>query len=134
MLALELPRASPEDRDVALRAMANTLACALDESLIGRVGNFAWRDACLHGAPEPLQAVPSNRYDRAALHLWHMVCEPSRVELGAEEAQNLHDLLDDCLKIASRLHGGKLRAMMEESVWRRVRDNIGQLLRARARA
>lgn len=133
MASISLPT-GPDDRDNALRAMANTLACALDEALLARVGGFAWRSAVLHGAPEPLQAVPSNRYDRAALHLWHLVGEPERIELEEEEAQGLHDLLDDCLKVASRLHGGRLRSMMAESAWRRLRDALGAILRAGAPA
>lgn len=122
----------PEDRENALRAMANTLACALDEALLARVGDFAWRDAQVHGAPQLPTAVPSNRYDRAALHLWHMVCEPEHVDVDAAEAQEIYDLLDDCLKAASRIGGGNLRAMMQESTWSRLRDAIGDSLRQTA--
>lgn len=126
MLSLSLPKWDSAHRELALNALANTLACALDETLIRRVGGFQWQNAQVHGAPPPLQSVPSNRYDRSALHLWHTVCEPDEVDMPSEEAQALADLLDDCMKVASRLHGGQLWPMMQESVWRMLRDQLQQ--------
>jgi hypothetical protein len=124
MLSLELPLLGPAEHELALNALANTLACALDEALIARVGGFAWQEANVEGQPEPPGSVPSNRYDRAALHLFVQVCSPRRIEMPPAEAQRLLDLLDDCLKVASRLHGGRLWPMMQESVWRRLRDTL----------
>ena len=130
MLALELPPLGPAERELALNALANTLACALDEALLARVGGFAWQGAQPEGQPQPPESVPFNRYDRAALHLYLQVCAPRRILLPQDEAQRLSDLLDDCMKVASRLHGGRLWPMMQESVWRRLRDTLQRMLAA----
>ncbi|MDA8346686.1 MAG: hypothetical protein M0Z66_14635 [Thermaerobacter sp.] len=124
MLTLELPPLGPAEQELALNALANTLACALDEALLSRVGGFLWQDAQIEDQPDPPGAVPSNRYDRAALHLYVQICTPRRIIMPREEAQHLMDLLDDCLKVASRLHGGRLWPMMQESIWRRLRDTL----------
>jgi len=134
MLSLRVPPAGPDDQELACNALANTLACSLDEALLRRVGTFAW-DRATVAAPAPaLQAMPSNRYDRAAAHLWHEVLGPSGLRLGRDDAQALLNLLDDCFKIASRLHGGRLWPMMQSSVWRTLRDQIQDELGAAAEA
>ena len=130
MLSLVLPPLGPAEQELALNGLANTLACALDEALLARVGGFLWRNAQIEGQPEPPGAVPSNRYDRAAMHLYTEVCTPRRIVMPRDDAQHLMDLLDDTLKVASRLHGGRLWPMMQESIWRRLRDNLREQLAA----
>ncbi len=132
MLSLELPPLGPAEQELALNALANTLACALDEALLARVGSFLWQGVQIEGQPEPPGAVPSNRYDRAALHLFVQVCTPRRITMPPAEAQRLADLLDDCLKVASRLHGGRLWPMMQQSIWRRLRDLVQEQIAAGA--
>ena len=134
MFTLHLPDIGPDDQELACNALANTLACSLDEALLGRVGEFSWRGAEAGDPAAPLHAVPSNRYDRAALHLWHEVLAPRELAVPPYEAQALADLLDDCFKVASRLHGGRLWPMMQASVWRSLRDRLQEDLKAAAGA
>ncbi len=134
MFTLHLPELGPDERELACNALANTLACSLDESLLSRVGEFAWADATVENPAPALHAVPSNRYDRAALHLWHEVMEPRGVSTSRREAQALLNLLDDCFKVASRLHGGKLWPMMQASIWRSLRDQLQHDLQTAANA
>ncbi len=134
MFTLRLPDTGPDDQELACNALANTLACSLDEALLGRVGEFHWDRATAERSAPPLQAMPSNRYDRAALHLWHEILGPRGVKMSPDEAQTLLDLLDDCFKIASRLHGGKLWPMMQASIWRGLRDGLQHDLEAAANA
>ena len=124
MFSLNLPDVGPDGQELACNALANTLACSLDEALLGRVGGFALSYASAEQPVAPLASVPSNRYDRAALHLWHEVLAPQGLHIRPDEAQALLDLLDDCFKVASRLHGGKLWPMMQASVWRALRDRL----------
>jgi len=132
MFTLRLPDTGPDDQELACNAVANTLACSLDEALLSRVGEFHWDAATAEGSAPPLQAMPSNRYDRAALHLWHEVFGPRVIKMPRGEAQTLLDLLDDCYKVASRLHGGKLWPMMQASIWRGLRDELQHDLQAAA--
>ncbi len=134
MFMLRLPDFGPDERELACNALANTLACSLDETLLSRVGEFAWIDATVESPAPALQAVPSNRYDRAALHLWHEVLEPDGVRTTRREAQALLNLLEDCFKVASRLHGGKLWPMMQASIWRSLRDGLQHDLQTAANA
>lgn len=53
---------------------------------------------------------------------------PRRIIMPNTEAERLMDLLDDALKVASRLHGGKLWPMMQESIWHRLRDQLREQL------
>jgi hypothetical protein len=134
MFTLHLPDIGPDDQELACNALANTLACSLDEALLGRVGAFSWRSARTAEPAPPLHAVPSNRYDRAALHLWHEVLAPRGIAVPPDEARALADLLDDCFKVASRLHGGKLWPMMQASVWRGLHDRLQDDLGSAAEA
>ena len=134
MFTLHLPDVGPDDQELACNALANTLACSLDEALLRRVGEFAWHGAVARSPAAPLQAMPSNRYDRAALHLWHEVLAAGELTMPKDEAQSFLDLLDDCFKIASRLHGGKLWPMMQASVWRGLRDRLQMDIAASAGA
>ncbi len=134
MFSLRLPEIGPDDQELACNALANTLACSLDEALLGRVGGFAWPDAIVQDPAPALQSMPSNRYDRASLHLWHEVIGSRGVEMTKDEARELSNLLEDCFKVASRLHGGKLWPMMQASVWRTLRDQIHHDLQTAANA
>jgi hypothetical protein len=126
-LTLRRDDLGPVDRPRAIDLLANGLACVSDEYLLERVASFQWTTSVVH-EPEPMPAtVPTNRYERAAHGFFHTVLGPREVEVSEDDARALYHLLEDALKEMSRVHGGRLYALLSDSVWARLRDALAPL-------
>lgn len=111
----------PEHRDTAVNILANVISCVLDEALLARVGTFQW--SFDHDVPSPF-AVPVNRYERAATHLWHTVFGHPGLAIPDDDVERLFYLLQDCFKSASRCHAGNVRDLMNQSQWHRLMNEL----------
>lgn len=131
-LEISLERLGPVDRERALDLLANGLACVEDEYLLERVASFAWTNSVVVD-PEPYpEAVPTNRYERAAHTFWHTVLGNKAVEVSRQDAETLYYLLEDALKEIGRVRGGDLNALLQQSIWARLRDLLRPIVVARS--
>lgn len=111
----------PDRRDNAVSVVANVISWVLDEALLTRVGNFRWS---VGSDSMPPDAVPVNRYERAATHLWHVVFgQPGRT-VPEQDAEQLFYLMSDVFKSASRCQAGTVRDLMNCSVWHDLMERL----------
>lgn len=104
------------ERAAGVEILANVISCVLDESLLARVGSFAWTTSSITGEVRHSAQVSVNRWERACEHFWDTLFT-APVEVSPQDRQQLILILEDCFKAASRCRAGDVCYLMDHSIW-----------------